>query len=508
MTLTLPTPLAARARRRSIWAVFALVGALVATGAATPAAAEVVGEGPGTISGTITSTDGSPLEGVFVSASSTSVDGYTFTDSSGFYELSGLALDESTYISVYLNGFENPDGAFETLTASSPTLELNYTLTPFPTGVGTVSGYVTGDGTPLAGVYVSAAQDSTGQSLNSTTDENGYYQITGLANGEWRIYAYAGEEYQTAQDPIVVVTDAAPDTTADIAFISYPSGTSGISGVVTDAATGDPIAGVYISLYSADVPQNGSATTNESGEYAFDLLPAGTFNLQLHADGYLELADEFTVADGETVTADRGLIAKNATISGHLQLADGTPVVGEWVQAESVDGFNWGSGLSDENGDYVISDLGGVAYTASVGGNGSAYDRQAQEVTAVANDDTTANFTVVPRTTGSLIGYVYQPGGEPYLKPVCVTLYSAKNKKPVAELYVDGEHYGADEFYFNDLRPGTYTVEVRDCDDDPTTKFAKVFLGGVKHYKDATFITVAAAEDTWGNNIEFAPRSN
>lgn len=103
MTLTLPTPLAARARRRSIWAVFALVGALVATGAATPAAAEVVGEGPGTISGTITSTDGSPLEGVFVSASSTSVDGYTFTDSSGFYELSGLALDESTYISVYLN---------------------------------------------------------------------------------------------------------------------------------------------------------------------------------------------------------------------------------------------------------------------------------------------------------------------------------------------------------------------------------------------------------------------
>lgn len=505
MTRTLST--AARPRWRAIAAAFALAGALVAS-SAVAANAEVVGSGPGTISGTVTSTDGQPVEGVSVSVSSSSTYGFTTTDASGAYELSGLALDEEIYVGVWAQGYQTVQGQSVVLNEASSALQLDYVLTPFEVGVGTVSGHVTADGVPLAGLYVSVSQHSTGQSDSYLTDENGFYQATGLANGEWSIVAFADGNYQTVNYPTVFITDAAPDASADIAFVSYPTGTSAITGVVTDSATGEPIADVSLHLFGSDVPQDGSTTTNAAGEFSFELIPAGTFTLSFSVDGYLAFEEDITVADDQTFVADRGLVAKNSTVSGHIELADGTPVAGIYVQAETDNGNNWGVGLSDENGDYVISDLGAVEYTLSVGGYGSPYDREARVVVAIANDDVTANFTLVPRTTGSLIGYVYQPGGDAYLKPICATLYSAKTKKAVAERYIDGEHYGSDEFYFENLKPGKYTVEIRDCDDDPATKFDKVFLGGVKNFKDATFVTIAAAEDSWGNNIEFAPRSH
>jgi hypothetical protein len=507
MTRTPSTASASRPRWRSALATFSLVAALVATSAAMPANAKDVGTGPGAISGTVTSTDGQSLGGVSVSVSSASTNGWTTTDATGYYELSGITLNDETYISVWANGYQQVAGRFETLTEASPALQLDYVLTPFETGVGTVSGHITGDGTPLAGLTVGASDYSTGQGATSVTDENGFYQISGLANGQWHITAFAGNQYQTAQSPVVLITDLSPDASADIAFESYPSGTSAINGVVTDSTTGEPIAGVNINLFGTDVPQYGNATTNAAGEFSFELLPAGTFHLSFSTSGYLEFSEDIQIAADETAVADRGLIAKNSTASGHLQLADGTPVVGTYVQAASVEGQNWGAGSSDENGDYVIGDLGAIAYTLSVGGFGTPYDLQERTISAVANADVTASFTLVPRTTGSLIGYVYQPDGNAYLAPVCATLYSAKTKKAVAERYIDGEHYGSDEFYFENLKPGKYTVEIRDCDDDPTTKFDKVFLGGVKNFKDATFVTIAAAEDSWGHGIEFAPRN-
>ena len=493
-------------RRTAIAAAFALVAGLLTLGAPLSASAEVVGDGPGTLSGTVVKADGTPLEGASIYIGGPVIVA-AYTDAAGYYEASGLALG-SYYVSTYPSGYQTVPFQTVTLTDESATATANFVLIPYVTGVGTISGQITADGVPLAGQHVSANQYSTGQSESAFTDENGNYVISGLPDGEWQLWSHAGNQYQTVQGPVVVISSSQPDATADIAFLSYPSGTSAISGVITDSATGEPIADVSIQLYGNDVPQHGSTSTNEAGEFAFASLPAGTFTVSFSASGYLWVNEDFVVAPDQTLVADRGLVAKNATVSGHLQLADGTPVAGEFIQAHAVDGQNYGGGTSDENGNFVIGDLGGVAYTLSVGGYGTLYDLQESVVVAVANADTTADFILVPRTTGSLSGYVYLSEDNAYLEPVCATLYSSKSKKAVAEQYIDGEHYGSTEFYFPNLKPGAYTVEIRDCDDDPGTKFDKVFLGGVKIIKDATFVTVAAAEDSWGHGIEFAPRSN
>ena len=502
-----PTPSPAsitRPRWRAVFATFALVGALVASAVPLSATAADVGTGPGVISGVVTNADGQPLEGAFVGAAISDGEGTAFwaygnTDSAGHYEFADLALGYTYGISASLPGHQTVPWKDVTLTETSTTGTADFVLAPFASGLGTISGHITGDGSPLANQYVSAYEYSTGQNINGSSDENGYYEFTGLANGEWSIFASAGPQYQSLNPPPVQLTDGATNATVDLPFVSWPVGTASISGVVTDSATGEPLAGVSVSAYSEDAPHNSNQSTDETGAFRFDLLPAGTYYLGFSTFGYLHSDQEIHVVDDQSATTNQALVATNASISGHVKTQNGAPAAGIYVDAHSSGG-NIGGAVTDDNGDYVISDIGAVAYTLTVGGPGTPFNQKERVVTPPANGNVVANFTLTLRTTGSLGGIVYGPGGTNYTEPVCVTLYSSKSKKPVAEVVTYGPEYGDGTYAFADLKPGRYTVEFEDCDDDPATKFDNVYLGGAKTYKDATFVTVVAGEDSWGND--------
>ena len=510
MSPTLSNVPAARPRWRSIIATFALVGALVATTSAMSASADVVGTGPGTVSGTVTTDTGQPVEGAFVNVSISLGQGTPFgvstsTDATGHYEFSGLDLGAYD-VSTYVSGYQQPASQSAVLTESSPTGTFDFVLAPFAVGVGTISGVVTGDGVPLANVFVSAYSPS-GQNLSTLTDENGYYEFTALPNGQWSIYASGGLDYQYLNPPPVQLTDGATSATLDFPFLSWPVGTSSISGVVTDAATGEPLADVSVSVYSNN--HNSHETTDAAGAYTVDLLPEGTYYLSFSSfsmQAYLHTNREIQLGVGESATADVALFASNSTISGHIKEKNGTPVVGIYVNAYTADG-NIGSAATDENGDYLISDVGAVAYTLNVGGVGTPYNAKEQIVTPIANGNGVANFTLKDRKTGTLGGFVAGPDGQWYQQPVCVTLYSSKNKHVVAETATWGPEFGDGSYSFNDLKPGSYTVKFADCDDDPFKKFDDVFLGGVAKYNDATFVTVGAGQDSWENSITLSYRA-
>jgi hypothetical protein len=189
-----------------------------------------------------------------------------------------------------------------------------------------------------------------------------------------------------------------------------------------------------------------------------------------------------------------------------VKTKDGTPIVGIYVDAHTTDG-NFGGAVTDENGDYVITDLGAVDYTLTVGGLGTPYKQKQKTVTAVANGNATANFTLKNRTTGALGGMVFAPGGEYYSAPVCVSLYTATKKNPIAEVLTYGPEYGDGTYSFGSVKPGSYTVKFEDCDADPAKLFDATYLGGAKTKQDATFVTVVAGVDSWENNLTFGPRS-
>lgn len=502
MTRALLTAPASPPRWRRVLAAFALVGALVATASAMPANADEVGSGPGTISGTVTTEDGQPLEGTTVLVTFV---GSTTTDADGHYELSGLELEEYQ-VSTWAPGYDQPQSQQAVLTEESPTATVDFVLVPFAVGIGTISGIVSADGVPLAGQNVSVHSFAAGQSLNTLADENGYYQFTDLVLGDWMVYAWAGSQYQPVEMLTAHLTDDAPAAIVDVHLISWPVGTATIGGIVTDSATGEPIEGVTVSVSGVDVAHNSSVTTDDSGAFSFDLLPAGKYYLNLWMSGYLSVFEEIQVLDGQSVTFDRALVSTNSTISGHVEGPDGSPVVGMDIHASTGDSGGWA--VTDENGDYVISQLGALSYTVSLGGVGTPYELEERVVTAVADADVTADFTLTNRTTGFLSGMVFGPGGGFYNQPVCATLYSAKSKKPLAHTVTENHSGNGQLYFFDNLNPGTYTVEFRDCDDDPATTFEKVFLGGVKKFKDATFVTITAGLDSFGNNVTLTLRGN
>ena len=495
-----PSPVpSTRPRWRSLLASLTLVGALVATSAALPATADVVGTGPGTISGTVTATGDGPLAGVFVNVSQSAGEGTSFsasttTDASGHYEFSGL--DAGTYaVQANAYGYQYLPGQQAEVSEAAPTATVDFTFVPFAIGVGTISGHVTADGVPLAGTNVTASSFATGQNLSTTSDENGYYEIDALAEGQWNISAYAGGDYQYLNIPAVEITAGTPTVTVDVPFLSWPVGTSIISGVLKDSATHAPIPNVSISAFGIDVAQSSGTTTDAAGAFNFTLLPAGTYSLNFIAIGYLSVVAEVHVAEGQSVTVNRSLIPANATISGQVSDQSGAPIAGIYVDAHTEDG-NFGGAVTDENGQYVMSELGAVSYTLNIGGVSTLYVHKDKTVTAKANKNVKANFTLKKRTTGAILGFVTDATTGAQLEGFCVTVFKA-NKKVIV---TTGVSYADGTYTIDELAPGSYKVKFNDCD-HTKPKYAKEFYGEVDNWQDATPIAVVAGVDFYDGNI-------
>jgi len=497
-------------RRTAIASALALVAALLTFGAPLGASADVVGDGPGTVSGTVTLSDGSPLAGAFVNVSKPAGEGSawgfsTNTDANGAYEFTGLPAD-TIYVQVYTPGYQPAAGQTVTLTESAPTASVNFSVAPFEVGIGSISGHVTTDGVAAANISVSIFNASTFQGFNTITDESGAFAFSDLSNGSWQVSSYAGPDYQYIDPQFAQLTDLAPAATVDLAFISWETGTAAIAGVLTDSETGLAVAGASINVYGIDVAYQSNIMTDETGAFSAELLPEGSYSLFYWAFGYLTFSEELQAISDQTATVSHALVPTNAAISGHVKAKDGTPLAGVYVSAHTSNS-NIGDGITDENGDYVIDGLGAVEYTLTVGGVGTPYKLKEKTVTAVANGSATANFTLKDRTRGTIGGMALAQNGEYYTAPVCVSLYTATKKNPIAEVVTLGVDFGDGTYTFDDVKPGTYTVQFEDCDDDPARLFDTAFLGGAKTKAEATFITIAAAEDSWGNDFVFEPRS-
>lgn len=107
------------------------------------------------------------------------------------------------------------------------------------------------------------------------------------------------QQNQPATDPMSQPVSSDDDAAGGAA----PGGGGVVSGRVTDPS-GQPLveATVSVSKGTAPVPEI-TAITSAEGMYQWD-LPAGTFTLEAHKDGFQMAAVEVTVIAGETITQD------------------------------------------------------------------------------------------------------------------------------------------------------------------------------------------------------------
>src|SRR5438034_6942065 len=105
---------------------------------------------------------------------------------------------------------------------------------------------------------------------------------------------------------------------------AFAQGTSSsaVGGTITDQ-TGGLIKGASVTVANKANGQTRSATTNDSGEYKFDFLPAGRYDIKVSASGFGDaIAENVEILVGKTTSLD-------VSMSPGIQTANVTVTAGE-----------------------------------------------------------------------------------------------------------------------------------------------------------------------------------
>ncbi|MCP4655749.1 MAG: hypothetical protein GY856_10055 [bacterium] len=370
----------------------------------------------GSISGTLTeAATGEPLhyEDVEIWDATGSFVAYGEADYYGHYEVGGLApgtyfVNTDTYqYDYYLDelyddlpcpggapgGCDPTTGTPIAVTAGVTTSGVDFALGSKGTISGTVTDATSGD--PIS-LWVNIWNAAGSWVDDDYTDSSGHYTVRGLAPGTYfattdTYYSFMNELYDdlpchfgcdpTTGSPIAVTLGA--DTSGIDFQLDRPGA---ISGAVTDAAGGEPLAGVRVRAWTANASEVGSDYTDAAGIFTIDELATGTYFLTTdNDDGFLdELYDDLPCLGGASYggcTVTKGTpvaVTVNTTtrpvnfalqyfssgIAGTVTDGSGIPLASVFVDAWDDDGDLVASTVSDAEGGYSL-ELGAGTYFVS-----------------------------------------------------------------------------------------------------------------------------------------------
>jgi protocatechuate 3,4-dioxygenase beta subunit len=397
----------------------------------------------GSISGRVVDEDGHPIEEAFVWAEAADGSGGngSTTDAEGYYTITGLvsgdyvvrAQAQGKVPRYFDNAVNYGDASVVTVTASANTGNINFQLT----AGGSISGQVIdGEGNPVEGAVLWAIDGNWNDFGEVFTDTDGQYTISGLPDGDYRVYVqaegYALQYYSAASnyDDASLVTVAAPYVTGGIDFALTLGG--GISGRVTDTE-GNPIADAWVHARTYGVFDGGNAYsgfTDSDGFYTISGMLSGDYSVFAVAAGYaLELYDGAgnIVDDATAITVFAPAITEGidfaltraGSISGRVVDEEGNPIEGANVSAQGNRGRGNGS-TTDAEGYYTIIGLVSGDYVVRVEAEGKVplyfdnvvdYD-EATVVTVTAPADT-GNISFQLTSGVSIFGGVVDEENEP-----------------------------------------------------------------------------------------------
>ena len=239
-----------------------------------------------------------PVDGDHLSWAETNVDGsYTLTGlPSGLIEVkvsSESHIEQRVVVSV---------GDVGSVEGQDFGLELGATI------AGRVVDAATG--MPIPGVKIDADSTGSGEYHHSfaRTDSDGVYTLRGVVPGTYIIRAgrdnatYVQQHYGDSfgEDQAEHVAVGKEESIDGIDFALRLGGT--ISGTVTDAETGLPIAFMDVSARTAIGSKFAWTRTDNNGGYTLRGVPAGLITVSVSGQGYIEVGRSISVTEGEHVT--------------------------------------------------------------------------------------------------------------------------------------------------------------------------------------------------------------
>ena len=344
----------------------------------------------------------------------------------------------------------------------------------------TLSGAVKNEkGEAVASAYITLAS-ADGVEYYSETDAEGAFSMEVIKYGKEYTLTVSHPSYDAYTHPETI--SLADGNISGLAITLTKTYT--FSGVVTDAETHAPIAGVEIYVSN---PESGAdvmtGTTDENGAFDLKFKQLGTYNVLFKAVGYDMVSYEGTPFEGDMVGTAVEMQKTVYTFSGVVTDAETkAPIKGvEVYVSDPESGADVMTGTTDENGAFALKfkQLG----TYNVLFKAAGYDMvSSEEVPFEGNFDITVEMQKTVRTFS---GTVTDAESHAAIAGASVALYKGENK--VAEATT-----GAD---------GSFEIKVKDL---------AVFSLVVKAegYEDFTFDTIDLTEgDMTGTPIEMTPNS-
>ena len=344
----------------------------------------------------------------------------------------------------------------------------------------TLSGAVKNEkGEAVASAYIILAS-ADGVEYYSETDAEGAFSMDVIKYGKEYTLTVSHPSYDAYTHPETI--SLADGNISGLAITLTKTYT--FSGVVTDAETHAPIAGVEIYVSN---PESGAdvmtGTTDENGAFDLKFKQLGTYNVLFKAVGYDMVSYEGTQFEGDMVGTAVEMQKTVYTFSGVVTDAETkAPIKGvEVYVSDPASGADVMTGTTDENGAFALKfkQLG----TYNVLFKAAGYDMvSSEEVPFEGNFDITVEMQKTVRTFS---GTVTDAESHAAIAGASVALYKGENK--VAEATT-----GAD---------GSFEIKVKD---------QAVFSLVVKAegYEDFTFDTIDLTEgDMTGTPIEMTPNS-
>ncbi len=346
---------------------------------------------PGGIAGTVTdgTAAGSPaLTGVTVTCSCQS--GSVPTDGSGVYSFTSVA--PGSYSLTFA------DTGFVTATITGVVVTSGV-VTPESVALtedGGIIGAVTDAQTslPLAGVTVTC---DSGCPIVAPTDGGGNYAFTNVPPGTYALTFSDGRYVTQTASAVIVVAG----TTTVINTVALTED-GGISGTVTDEQTTQPIPGATVTCAACPVT---TATTDNSGDYAFMNVPNGTaYSITVSAAGYVTQTLPGVSVSGPNDTTIAMVLTEVGGVSGAVVAAGSlTPIQNATLTCTCATG----TVPTDSSGAYTFMQVTpGSAYTVSV--TAAGYAGQTSLSFAVNPGSTsTVSFQLSPVSTKLGVGETF-----------------------------------------------------------------------------------------------------
>src|SRR5690606_20073945 len=127
-----------------------------------------------------------------------------------------------------------------------------------------------------------------------------------------------------------------------LAVTGAPVGAGGVfSAVVVDAASGQPLSGVAVTLVNTTASSTQRGSTGVQGAVALSGLLPGEYQLSYALAGYREITRRFVLPAGTNVdggTVQLSVQSSTVEVSGAVKALDGRALSGATIQVFGADG--------------------------------------------------------------------------------------------------------------------------------------------------------------------------